>query len=179
MAFNSATNINEEISNSIKSNNFLGNIKSTYFIKKLFEHIKRSKHLEIIKYNKIMQNIFEISINNYREYFETFTPIEIEVIPIKNKKCRFINNISKEQESYIHIYFNEGIKEEKKFILEENEEIDKIKIVIDPQIISFKGLFKFCKFIESIYFKKFNRTNIIDMSDMFNWCSSLKNIRPY
>ena len=105
MAFNSATNINEEISNSIKSNNFLGNIKSTYFIKKLFEHIKRSKHLEIIKYNKIMQNIFEISINNYREYFETFTPIEIEVIPIKNKKCRFINNISKEQESYYPYIF--------------------------------------------------------------------------
>ena len=43
----------------------------------------------------------------------------------------------------------------------ENEKSNKIKIIIDYKIKSFKSLFEKCKYINSIIFKKFNRINII------------------
>ena len=52
----------------------------------------------------------------------------------------------------------------------------KIKIIIDYQVKSFKGLFFNSKCIESITFKKFYRNNITDMSEMFCGCSSLKEL---
>ena len=51
-----------------------------------------------------------------------------------------------------------------------------IKIVIDFQVISFKYLFFGCYCISSIFFKKFYRVNINNMSDMLNSCSSLKEL---
>ena len=87
------------------------------------------------------------------------TAIEIEVIPTKSQKGRFINIINKEQESYFHIYFNDGKKEEKRFYLKEADDITNIKIIIDPEIVSFRGLFQFCSCIESIILK--NLTELI------------------
>ena len=62
--------------------------------------------------DKKIQNRLNITIDNYKKYREKFSQIEIEIIPIKNKNGRFIN-IKEEDESYYHIYFDEG-KEEKK-----------------------------------------------------------------
>ena len=42
--------------------------------------------------------------------------------------------------------------------------VSKINIIIDYQVTSFNDLFYNCKCIEPIYFKKFYRNNIIDMS---------------
>ena len=57
-----------------------------------------------------------------------------------------------------------------------NEEIKKIKIIIDYQVESFFGLFQSCNCIESIKFKKFNRNNIKSIHRMFYDCKSLKEI---
>ena len=52
----------------------------------------------------------------------------------------------------------------------------KIRIIIDYQIKSFKNLFFYCNCIRAIYFKKFFRTNITNMSGMFSSCFSLREI---
>ena len=135
------------------------------------------KKLEIVKYNKKTQNRINLSVKDYKEYSETFTPIEIEIILSKDKYGEFIN-INEEDKLYYHIYFNDNKEEIKnKYEIKEEDKVTKIKIRIDYQVKSFNGLFyKFykCECIESINFKKFYRNNIIDMSHMFNGCSSLK-----
>ena len=68
---------------------------------------------------------------------------------------------------YYHIYFNDNKKEIKRNYLNENENVSKLKIIIDYQIKSFERLFDNCKCIEFINFKKFYRNNINNMSYMF------------
>ena len=51
-----------------------------------------------------------------------------------------------------------------------------IKIIIDYQAKSFKKLFYHCNCIDSIFFKKFYRNNITDMSSMFYECLLLKEL---
>ena len=51
----------------------------------------KKKELEIVKYNKKIQNRLNLSVKDYKEYSETFTPIEIEIIPVKGKYGEFIN----------------------------------------------------------------------------------------
>ena len=50
------------------------------------------------------------------------------------------------------------------------------KIILDYEFKSFKRLFSDGKNIEQISFKKFNRKDITDMSNMFSYCNSLTNI---
>ena len=61
------------------------NLKSNYFIEKVFEMIKKkNKFLEIIRYNKKLQNRFNFNINTYKDYSQLYTPIEIELKPADN-----------------------------------------------------------------------------------------------
>ena len=75
-----------------------------------------------------------------------------------------------------HIYFDNSKEEIKRNYLNDNENVKKIKIKIDYEIKSFKDLFYYIDCISSIYFKKFSRNNIIDMSGMFTHCISLKEL---
>ena len=153
----------------------LDNIKSVYTIKIIFEHIKKNKYLSIIKYNKKMQNRLKLTINDYKEYSQLYSPIEIELKLVKNTYSNeaFIN-IRDDNKKYFHIFFNDSNKEANLSSLN-YEKIEKVKIIIDHQIISFGYLF-LCTRIEEIYFKKFYRTNIIDMRSMFACCFSLKKV---
>ena len=153
----------------------LDNIKSVYTIKIIFEHIKKNKYLSIIKYNKKMQNRLKLTINDYKEYSQLYSPIEIELKLVKNTYSNeaFIN-IRDDNKKYFHIFFNDSNKEANLSSLN-YEKIKKVKIIIDHQIISFGYLF-LCTRIEEIYFKKFYRTNIIDMRSMFDCCTSLKKV---
>ena len=159
-----------------KSNSCLVNIKSDYFLQKLYDNISKKKKFEIVKCNKKIQNRLNLGLKDYKEYCETFTPIEMEIIPIKDIYSKFIN-IDNNDELYYHIYFNDNKQEiNNKYEIKEEDIVTKIKIIIDYQIISFEYLFKECRCIESINFKKFYRNNINNMSGMFSGCPSLKEI---
>ena len=118
----------------IISKNKLMNLKSDYFLEKVFNVIRQKIKLEIIKYNKNIQKRVKININDYKEYSEIFSSIEIEIIPIKNLNNDFLNkfiNINTEDEKYYHIYFNDNKMEEiERTYLNKGEIISKIKIII-------------------------------------------------
>ena len=85
-------------------------LKSDYFLQKLYDNMAKKKKLEIVKYNKKVQNRLNLGVKDYKEYSEIFTPIEIEIKPTKGKYGRFIN-INENDELYYHIYFNDNKKE--------------------------------------------------------------------
>ena len=161
--------------NKKESKDVFRNLKSDYFLQKLFGNLLKKKSLYILKYNKIIKDRINISIKDYKEYSEIYTSIEIEIKTIKNKNIKFLN-IDKENEKYYHIYINNNKEETKRNYLKKNENIVKFKIIIDYQIKSFEGLFGDRKGIEYIYFKKFYINNINDMMGLFYGCSSLKEI---
>ena len=82
----------------------------------------------------------------------------------------------KRKRPFYHIYFNDNKEEIKRNDLKEDDNISKIKIIIDYQVKSFYELFDSCECIEYINFKKFYRNNIINMSSMFFGCHSLNEL---
>ena len=164
----------------VSANYNIYKIKSKYILQKIFNNLNLKQELKLIKYNKCIQNKIGININDYKNN----SKIIIEIIPSKYTKTimedefkaiTFVN-IDEGYESYFHIYFNDNKDEIKRKYLNENDNVKKIKILIDYQIKSFYELFRYCKCIESISFPKFYRTNIENMNGMFYFCSSLKNI---
>ena len=99
-----ASKENNKENESAKPNPITEKIKSDYFLQKLYDNMTKKKKLEIVKYNKRIQNRINLNVKNYKEYSETFTPIEIEIIPTKGKYVKFIN-INEEDKLYYHIIF--------------------------------------------------------------------------
>jgi len=163
-------------SNKQESNNILKNIKSKFILQIIFNNLLKKKSLYIIKYNNNLKNRLNISIKDYKEYSaKKYSSIEIEIKTVNNKYGKFIN-IDKANEMYYHIYFNDNKNEIKRNYFDEDDNVEKLKIIIDYQIKSFEGLFDDCKTIEYIYFKKFYRTNITNMKKMFFKCTELKEL---
>ena len=86
-----------------KSKDELKNLKSDYFLHKIYDYLQTKKSLEIFKYNKKIQKRLNININNYKEYSEIYSSIEIELMPIKKKEGEFIN-IPEDKKEYFHIF---------------------------------------------------------------------------
>ena len=145
-------------------------IKSDFFFFFLFGYISEKKYLYIVQYNKVIQKKLNLSINNYKKFFNQ---IEIEVIPKENinKKSIFINRCHKK--SSYHIFFDNEKKEIKRNYILKKEKVSKIKIIINEDVKSLTGLFKGCRCLKEIKFKKFNRNDITKMSKMFYKCKSL------
>ena len=157
--------------NDIK-NNSCNKIQSPIIMKKIFLLLNKCKLLEIIRYNKALQNMLFIRKYNYQK---EYSKIIIEITPKENIYDVFINN-NNNYKSY-HIFFNNKFEEEiKRNRINKTDEVSKIKIIIDDKIKSFKGLFNQCKCIKYINFIRFNRKNIINMGDMFCGCSNLEKI---
>ena len=70
--------------------------------------MKKNKLLEIIKYNKKLQKRLNININNYIEYSQLYSSIEIEIKPVENKYGQFINIL--DEDKYYLDNSNEEIK---------------------------------------------------------------------
>ena len=153
--------------NQIKSAAKYEFIKTDYFLEKVFNILRKKKTLNIVKYNKNIKKRINININDYKEYSEKYSSIEIEIKPVSNRYSEFIK-FKEEEEIYYHIYFNNNEEEIKRKYISKDEEIKIIRIKIDYQIKSFEKLFHNCKFIESIYFQKFYRNNINNMNSMFS-----------
>ena len=161
-------------------------IKSKFVLKRIFQNIKENKFLDMIRYNKIFQKKFNISIQNYREYNQI--EIELKQIIHSDKNSKFIN-IDIMNEPYIHInkdkkendstnpFMIKTLKEPSIFrpITNMIEDSDK-KIIIDFEVKSLKGLFKNCESIKELKILKCNRKDIIDMSEMFYECKNLDNL---
>jgi len=154
----------------------IGNIKSKYILQLIFNYLQKKKSLQIIQHNKQVQNKLNYGINDYKKYSGEFSSIEIELIPVENKYGNFINISDKKDEIYYHIFFNDNDEEIDKIYFNKDDEVTKIKIIIDYQVKSFKLLFHNCFCIQSINFIKFYRNNINDMSSMFYRCESLNKI---
>ena len=159
----------------IKSNANLDNIKSNFIFKKIIEHVQKRKSYDIMRYNKKLQRRLNITFDDYKECSKIYSSIEIELNIVENRYGIFINIPDKDKE-YYHIYFDNSNEEIKRNKLKDNEKVKLIKIKIDYQVKSFERLFSWCNCIDSIYFKKFFRNNIINMSGMFCGCSSLKEL---
>ena len=57
-----------EEKNKIKSIDTFNNLKSDYFLEKIFNNLEKKKTLNIVKYNKNIKNRINININDYKEY---------------------------------------------------------------------------------------------------------------
>ena len=49
-----------------QSNSILQNIKSNYFLERIYDNILKKKSLDIVKYNKRLQNRINLSIKDYK-----------------------------------------------------------------------------------------------------------------
>ena len=143
-------------------------VKSKYILQEIFSNLQENKLLDIIKYNKKIQEKLQKDIKDYKTYGE----IIIEIIPINNRDKNYFINYA-EEHKYYHIYFNDENEEKKRNYFTKNENISKIKIIIDSQVKSFWNLFDYCDCIEKINFINFRRKNINDMESMFSRCHSL------
>ena len=147
---NNESKENNKENESAKPNPITEKIKSRYILSKIIDIMPKKKKLEIIRYNKKIQNRLNLSIKDYKEYYEE---IEIEIIPSKGKYGKFIN-INENDKLYYHIYFNDNkeeiknkyrIKEEDgvtkhEYYIEEEDKVTKIKIIIDYPVKSFKKI---------------------------------------
>ena len=152
--------------------NLLIYIRNKSILKQIMENFTQNKLLELIRYNKKLQNSLNKSIESYIEY----TKIEIEINPKEGREGEFINIEDEKDKPFFHIFFDDNNEEEKRYYLTKSDAIRKIKIIIDSNIKSFRRLFLGCEVIHSINFIKFNRRNITDMSYMFTGCSCLEKI---
>ena len=149
----------------------LFNIKSIYILKQILDNLEETKLLNLIRYNKCHQNKLNLDINTYKDAKK----IEIEIIPFKFDYEKFIN-IPFKKEMFFHIYFNDNKEEIKRnYRLRKEDNVEKIKIIIDPQISSLRNLFYRCA-NKKINFIRFNRNDIDDMSYMFYYCHLLEEL---
>ena len=139
-------------------------------MKGIFGNIRLNKYMQLIKYNKALQKKMNLSTIDYKKYNQ----IEIELKPDKKYYIsgKFINT-NLDNESHIHIFNNNGKKEIDSSFFEIGKKIKKLRIILDLEIKSFKGLFKNCNCIKEIKFIRFNRKDITDMSEMFCGCNKL------
>ena len=171
-------NIKEAYKNDGKENK-LYNINSRYILKHLMGYLSQKKLLQMIRYNKKIQNIMNIGLINYEEYSQI--EIELNLLPIKKgmKESFIYDSTYKYCHSYYHIYFDDNKKEIKRNYYTIKDKFNKIRIIIDYNEDNFRCLFCSCHCIKSIKFKNFKRNNITSMYEMFYNCTSLESIDFY
>ena len=81
-SFNDSVNEKTEL-NEIKSSNMFLILKSKYILQFIFDNLSKRKSLNFIKYNKNIQNKIDININDYKEFSEIYSSIEMEIIQIQ------------------------------------------------------------------------------------------------
>ena len=97
--------------NQIKSKDKFESLKNDFLLQKVFNNLKRKRVLYIIKYNKKLKKRINMNINDYKEYSEKYSSIDIEIKLVKNEYGEFIK-IKDEDKIYYHIYFDSNKEEE-------------------------------------------------------------------
>ena len=164
----------------------LNKIKSQYILRKILSFNDEIINLKIIKYNKELQKKLGVNIESYKN----FRKIEIEIFPGKDKikeiqedfiilrqkkNFKFINYNIRDK-PYFHIYFDDNDKEEKRNSINIDEDISKIKIIIDYQVKSIMELFYEISYMKKIKFIRFDRNDFCRFTHMFFASLFLANI---
>ena len=118
-------------------NNLFKKIRSGVKLKQIFSCLEKKKTLKIIKYNNQIKRRLNLDYSDYKP----FCTIEIELFPIENKYGKFVNILNNDEEKYYHFYFNDSENEIKRNTINENDNVTKIKIILDYDIISLSKLF--------------------------------------
>ena len=79
------------------------NLKSDYFLMKIFDYTTKMKSLEILKYSKKLQKRLNLNINDYKKYSQFYSSIELTLTLDNYKNDKFINIPDSDRE-YYHIY---------------------------------------------------------------------------
>ena len=144
-------------------------IHSNYILKIIFHYLDKKTYCQIIRYNKNLQSKLNISIIDYKLLYKEYSKIELEIIP--TQKFFSIDDIIKmnHNKDFYHINYNyESDKKNKK-----KRFLKSIKIVIDTEFESLKGLFKDCHGIYKFKLLKYKRIDVTDMSEMFSGCYNM------
>ena len=111
------------IVNQNKSQSNIFSIKSKFILKRIIDFLQKKQLLKVIKVNKKIQDILNISLNDYKELSEV---VEIEIIPAENKYGQFISILNKEEKDNYHIFFNDSKEETKRTYFNKTDNIKKI-----------------------------------------------------
>ena len=130
------------------------NLRSDYFLMKIFDYTTKMKSLEILKYSKKLQKRLNLNINDYKKYSQYYSSIEL-TLTLDNYKNDIFINIPDSKREYYHIYFDDSIEEIKRNYLNEKENIKMIKITINHQVKSFKNYLIDVNVLVQYYSKNF------------------------
>ena len=83
MKFNDLETKEKKDMKQIKSKDKFENLRSDYFLRKLFNNLERKKTLNMVKFNKNMKKRIKTNIYDYKEFSEKYSSIEIEIKPKK------------------------------------------------------------------------------------------------
>ena len=157
------------------------NINSKYILRLVMTGYLRKKFcFKLLQHNKNIQGILDINLKDYKEYYKRrFLRTEMEIIPISkiepDVKYFFIKMF--ENKEYYHIYFdNDNNTQIKRNYITYKDKVEKIKIKIDMEFKSLRGLFSNCTAIKEFKFTKFNRDDFNDITELFYGCENLEKI---
>ena len=86
----------------------LNKIKSKYILKKVIgEYLSRKECLNLVRYNKKLQKILDISIKDYIKYSNEIIIELTPKNPLEEGEHTFIN-IREKSKDFFHIYFNDN-----------------------------------------------------------------------
>ena len=94
-------NTDNKLKQNLSRTNF-DNLKSDYFLPKIFEYTTEKKFLEILKCSKKLQKRLNLNINDYKKYSQYYSSIELTLILVNYKYDKFIN-IPEAKREYYHI----------------------------------------------------------------------------
>ena len=147
----------------------ISDIKSKVILKKILSNLNENKFLNIIHYNKTLQNILDIDINDFKNASQI--KLVITLHDLQNIYPFYTEHFNKNTYgNYINIYNNQSHYHVEKI------DDKTINILLDYEINSLSRLFQRCHYIKKIDFIQFKRKNIIDMSYMFHDCQYLEEI---
>ena len=109
-------------------------IKADYFLQKVFDNLKKKRTLEIVKNNKNIKKRINICINDYKEYSEKYSSIEVEIKPVNNKLKERIDININDYIKYSQKYSSIEIELKVKSIRNESDKYDKFFNIKDEYL---------------------------------------------
>ena len=134
----------------------LDGIKNNLILKIIIQNISQKICLKLFKYSKKFKNKLNIDKKEYKTYLQI--EVELKLVDKEhyyNDEIKFINYI--DGRSNYHIYLDNEKNEIQRNYITKEENVSKIKVIIDKNVKKLNGLFSCRDLISEISFIKFNR----------------------